>query len=206
MSELRRRMMSANKGRLPNGYQELKWIEGDGNTYLEYNPIQSVSRFILRTGFTRKGEKNGWNIIARYSFGSVTYRGNTPYDSRLSGHTLVNYYTHTSPNNGVVVLENSYRDYEYSLIDNYITFKVNGVQVNRWINRYGATNAICYALRDCVGILTYIDVIDPDTGEKTMEMIPALEKSSGRAGMYDIKNNLFHGSVNQYDFIHGPYV
>ena len=205
---------------LPEGYTQVEYIESTGTQYIDtgYIPSDSGGRIESKASFTdftviTSGESNlnlygvespssPWNLLG--------LRATTA--KRLN---FLTYGNSSAPNANIV--ENTVYTFEqqYSRIDstNYrvkCTFdgtvirnsSLSSSDVIRQVNMYVFASNINEAKkRYSKAKLYYFRMYDGDN--LVRDLVPCIKDSTGKAGMYDIVNNVFYGNSGTGDFIAG---
>ena len=218
MIELRRRYSggsdSPSFSRLPKGYQEVEYLQGDGNAYLVIHIIPQVGdSFDLDLALNAANSHGTSTIVYRDSnvenrFG-VSYNKNSLY---LQGNALYYAVGYSAANDERHLIHYQWGESEYS-----VSVKKNNEVVKTYSTGRTATfNSIsceiplfCYFLQNSSSPMeiskmqvygyTYY------RNEKIFaNLIPCRRISDNEKGMYDIVNNVFYTNAGTGEFSVGP--
>ena len=195
--------------RLPDTYQELEYIQS-GIIYLQTGyidtglvgtdlygcEIETCMKVAVSTA------SNLYYLNGSYVAGQVTQTGLIREDYEYV-HSIVNMGFNTPTYSGSIVLNDWHTIYTSDGIQ-----KTDGTIVGN--ETYGTLNNLHYLLfaRSDTGVTTsppfamkYFWI--KKNGQYIRNMIPAKRKSDNAVGMYDIANDVFYTSENQFTFIGG---
>ena len=189
--------------KLPEGYDELEYIETTGTQWLDtgvsssiiyklqfnYMPIGNVSTYDTYLGGTLDNF-----TLARYGSDSTAYlRLRTTEIS----HSL-NVYTNAI--NTLIIDGN-----QKTITHNNQTFTTQAVGAlqsttgNLFIGNHNSTTNSRPSKTRIYGLILY-----DSSDEILRNYVPAVNKSTGKAGLYDLVNGVFYGNSGTGDFVEGP--
>lgn len=204
MSELRRRMMM-----FLTGYQQVEWLQSDGNAYIETNwrPTVENTRIV--------------SIAIPTLFGSYrhSYRLAGSHESGNSGPGVWCNYPNASGtcgsadlSFGVTLNVNELVTYDLVMANNRVVGTINEQQVNTpyygsqltcprtmWIFR---CNELTGTAQNPYVLLKYFAIYNNDILER--EFYPCYRRSDNKPGLYDVVNDVFYTNAGTGTFIVGP--
>lgn len=205
---------------LPDGYRELAWIatKMDAAFTLSFGPRDAVLHAWLAWGKETESYNTAMTALGVYYAGRYEWRI-MKYAANNASHPNVLSY-HYSPSSGDTCHD---MNYQYGLF----LQEING-GANKTTLKFDSTTTVLpvqnsnlpssdtiaigsgwdkgsnafFAVRDYYQYLGYIALYNNTT--LRYELIPALRRSDGKAGMYDLVNSVFHPSETSVDFVAGP--
>ena len=223
MESRRRILWESGRVRLPNTYQEVRYIDNLGEAHIntgiypednvdvdllvKYMPIVVGSNYILTSRNGSNGTSTGF--VGSQSTGGINFRwgvDTTSYANssitRVSGHV---YTQHGIVSGGVgtlYVTDETTGNADVmtfpvsSLPSDLVTFKLCAANMSGGSSQY----QICKRVRVYAAHII-------KNGEYVMNFVPCYRKSDGLAGMYDLARQAFYPSTrSSYPFEAGPSV
>lgn len=183
---------------LPSGYTQLDFIMASGTQYIElnYTPVQNDH---ISTQFN----KTGGSDTALFSAGVGTYQW----------LMLGNYYRYFSSGSASSFSPSISTGRVYELeVDSTATAKSAGLTTSTATKAYGGaidgTNThlnLCRRANNSSFYIGYVyEFIVSNNGTEKVHLVPCIQDSTEKAGMYDILSNTFYLSAGSSDFIAGP--
>lgn len=196
--------------RLPEGYQELNYIESTGTQYIDTGVIPNPATDVEITA-----ESIESTSATRYLFG--VENGSARYLISVGASTGVYMFTSGNPNsNRIVSSVNPYtnpRRHIHKIVDGkyYIDDTLQGELTiatlqnapSAWI--FAASNATTVPAGNRSKWRVYACTITQNN-ELVRDMIPAEHMEDGKVGMFDIANNVFYTNAGTDEFIAGAIV
>ena len=189
--------------KLPDGYDELEYIESTGTQWIDtgvsssiiyklqfnYMPIGNVSTYDTYLGGTLDNF-----TLARYSSNSTAYLRLRTTEISHS----INVYTNAI--NTLIIDGN-----QKTITHNNQTFTTQAVGAlqsttgNLFIGNHNSTTNSRPSKTRIYGLILY-----DSSDEILRNYVPAVNKSTGKAGLYDLVNGVFYGNSGTGDFVEGP--
>jgi len=195
-------------GVLPREYKRVEYIESTGTQYIDTGFVGKTGiRTLIKFMANNVSETDGAYLLGSYINTSTNNRVYAPFISseKKVGIGLGNYYT-----SDYIISLNTIYEVDTQLLSNRVNCTINGENI---ISKDGEFNVdgentlylfsrhlpSHWELDNFIGKIYACKIWDDD--DLVRDLIPCYHKSTGRAGMYDLVNDVFYDSETTDNFV-----